>query len=230
MNIDNKNKSNLEWYYKHREEQIQKNREWKKQNREQMLKQKKEYHLKNRDKILERKKQWRKNNQDKTKTYRQRPEVKARGVLQTRKYRLKNPNKGKEYYQKNKEKILAYGKVHAQIPSVKARRNKMARKYRKENPQSNRSGSIDLQLSMNNVRRRDHNSCQWQDCGLTFKESPIHVHHIFPRSEYPDWELVEQYMICYCANHHGYWHRMRGDKYSEMIPARYQENGLLGYG
>lgn len=65
---------------------------------------------------------------------------------------------------------------------------------------------------MNNVRVRDKNICQWQNCGLTHKEAPIHVHHIFPRSEYPEFELIEQYMICYCLNHHGLWHRYRGDK------------------
>ncbi len=227
---EERKKRQLEWYYKNREQQIQKNKEWKKKNRDKMLKQKKEYHLKNRDQILRKKKKWRKNNQDKIKAYRQQLEVKERGMLHSRKYRLKNPDKGKEYYQKNKEKILTYSKEHSQIPHIKARRNETARIRNRKNPHSNRSGTIELQIVMNNVRRRDNNTCQWQGCKLTHKQVSIHVHHIFPRSEYPDWEEIEQFMICYCAGHHGYWHRMRGDKYSEMIPARYQENGLLGYG
>ena len=105
------------------------------------------------------------------------------------------------YRQKNKEKINAY-----------------ARKWDKENPRSRGSNySIELRLAMNNVRKRDHNTCQWANCGLTHREAPIHVHHIFPRSEYPDLELIEQYMICYCANHHGVWHRYRGDNYANFI-------------
>jgi hypothetical protein len=122
---------------------------------------------------------------------------------------------------------LAYGKIHSKLPHIKARTNELARKRNQANPRSNRRGSIDLQLAMNNVRKRDHNTCQWQGCNLTFRQAPIHVHHIFLRSEHPELELIEQYMICYCANHHGLWHRMRGDKFSEMISARYQENGIL---
>ena len=106
----------------------------------------------------------------------------------------------REYYQKNKEKI-----------------KKQMREYRKANPHSSQNYSLDVQDAMNNVRKRDKNTCQWQECGLTHKQVPIHVHHIFPRSEYPDLELIEQYMICYCANHHGVWHRYREDYYANFI-------------
>lgn len=85
------------------------------------------------------------------------------------------------------------------------------------NPRSNKHYSIELQSAMSNVRKRDNNTCQWYGCGLTNREAPIHVHHIFPRSEYPELELVEEYMICYCGNHHGLWHRYRGDKCSSLI-------------
>jgi len=64
---------------------------------------------------------------------------------------------------------------------------------------------------MNNVRKRDNNTCQWQGCGLTHKQAPVEVNHIFPKSEYPELQLVEQYMICYCLNHHVVWHLYRGD-------------------
>lgn len=76
---------------------------------------------------------------------------------------------------------------------------------------------MDLQDAMNNVRVRDKNACQWQNCKLTFREATINVHHIFPRSEYPELELIEKYMICYCAGHHGKWHEVRGDSYSKLI-------------
>lgn len=123
----------------------------------------------------------------------------------------------KEYYEKNKDKIAEYTKRHNQIPEVKTRRNELARIRRRNNPTSNRSGSIELQITMNNVRRRDNNTCMWQGCGLSFKQAPIHVHHIFPRSKYPELELVERFMICYCANHHGLWHMYKGDNYHHFI-------------
>jgi len=85
------------------------------------------------------------------------------------------------------------------------------RKYYKENPWSGKIGSIELQIAMNNVRKRDHNTCQWRNCGLTHKETSIHVNHIFPRSEYPELELIEKYMICYCLDHHIKFHAHRGD-------------------
>lgn len=212
---EQKNKSSREWYYKNRECQIQKNREWKIKNRERMLLQKKEYHLKNRNKILERKKDFRDKNQDKIKAYRQKPEVKERMRIGM-KVRRADPK-------------FTYDKEYSKRPEVRARSNMMEKIRRKENPRSARrqNGSIEIQIAMNNVRKRDNNTCQWAGCGLTFRQSPIHVHHIFPRSEYPDFAEIEQYMICYCANHHGLWHRMRGDSYSEMILARYQENGII---
>lgn len=86
------------------------------------------------------------------------------------------------------------------------------RKWNKENPRSGTIGSPELKIRMDNIRARDKNTCQWFNCGLTYKQVPIHVHHIFPRSEYPELELEEKYMICYCANHHGLFHRYRGDK------------------
>ena len=221
-----------QWYYKHREQQIQKNREWKLKNRERMLAQKKEHHIKNREKILEHKKQYRELNQDKIKEYRQRPEVKKREREQGQK-RRRDPNYiyakkcyHKQHYLKNRERILEYQKQHRQLPAVKKRKAEVTRIWRKNNPRSNRGYPLEIQLAMNNVRRRDKNTCQWQGCGLTYRQAPIHVHHIFPRSEYPELELVEQYLICYCSNHHGLWHRFRGDPYSEMISPRYQETAL----
>ena len=173
----------------------------------------------NRDKILARKKQYRLKNNDKLKEYRRRSEVKQkeRERQKTPHYKETKKQYQKGFYLKNRKRILAYGKKHSQILHVKARRNEMSRIWRKNNPRSNRSLYPELQEAMNNVRIRDKNTCQWQGCGVTFRQTEIHVNHIFPRSEYPDLELVEQYMICYCPNHHSYWHRMRGDPYHGMI-------------
>ena len=124
-----------------------------------------------------------------------------------RDYWKKNPTKydrfllnQKDYYKKNKTARIIY-----------------QTQYNKNNPVSNCCYPTELRTIMNNVRKRDNNTCQWQGCGLTHRQAPIHVHHIFPRNEYQELELVEQYMICYCANHHGLWHRYRGDYYSELI-------------
>jgi len=108
--------------------------------------------------------------------------------------------KAKLYYQKNLQKI-----------------KKRMKEYRENNPRSSTRCSLELQITMNNVRKRDNNTCQWQNCNLTYKETSIHVNHIFPRSEYPELELIEEYMICYCVKHHKLWHEYRGDSYSGMI-------------
>lgn len=79
--------------------------------------------------------------------------------------------------------------------------------------QSRRKDDPELEFIMNLVRRRDNNTCKWQNCGKTSKETSIHVHHIFPQSEYPELKYREDYMICYCKKHHKKWHKSRGDKY-----------------
>ena len=129
---------------------------------------------------------------------------------------LNHPNYQKIRYQNNPE--VREGNLAYQRSQKGKQINKL---WHKNNPRSHSSSySLELELVMNNVRKRDKNTCKWQNCGLTFREAPIHVHHIFPRSEYPELELIEQYMICYCANHHGLWHRFRGDPYSELISQR----------
>lgn len=81
-------------------------------------------------------------------------------------------------------------------------------------PKSACHDDIELYIAMNNVRKRDNNICQWYKCGKSPKDNHIiiHVHHIFPQSEYPELKYKEEYMICYCKFHHAYWHEMRGDQ------------------
>jgi len=188
------------------------------------------------------------------KEYDNKPESKSKQREYKKKYKLKDPERfkmlkkkddaiyhqkhkerivihnkqyQKGFYIKNRERILAYGKKHRQLPHVKARRNELVRIWRKNNPRSNRSFYPELQDAMNNVRRRDDNTCQWYGCGLKHKATQIHVHHIFPRSEYPDLELIEQYMICYCAEHHAQFHAARGDICSKLISPKTQEEERL---
>ena len=126
-----------------------------------------------------------------------------------------NNDKLKKYQQK-------YDRTHKEERREKDKRFRQKhpdyqKEWRKNNPRSSPNYSIDLQDAMNNVRLRDKNLCQWQNCGVTFRNAPIHVHHIFPRNEYPELELVEQYMICYCANHHWLWHQYRGDPCARLL-------------
>lgn len=102
-------------------------------------------------------------------------------------------------------------------PIYKEKHRLYMKTYNMNNPSSGGCYSYDLQDAMNNVRIRDNNTCQWYGCGITNREISIHVHHIFPRNEYPELELVEQYMICYCKEHHSLWHYKRGDKYFKFI-------------
>lgn len=82
-----------------------------------------------------------------------------------------------------------------------------------EYARSGTTGDLALWIAMNNVRERDSNTCRWFGCGKSVKlhHVEIHVHHIFPQSEYPELKYEEKYMICYCKFHHAYWHEMRGD-------------------
>jgi len=170
---------------------------------------------------------WQQNNRDRTRAYTKKwrsahPEYDDN-------WNLKNPDKRKEIYkrhdQKPERKVYKRKKdieyYHNNPDKFKARQ----RIYRRENPRSGAGMSYDLQDAMNNVRLRDNNTCQWYKCGITSRQMSIHVHHIFPKSEYPELELVEQYMICYCAGHHALFHRYRGDPYSEMISWRTEYEG-----
>jgi hypothetical protein len=93
-----------------------------------------------------------------------------------------------------------WGKYHCKIHYMKVFREPKSRS--KEDPI--------LESIMNKViRKRDKNTCKWYGCG---KKTTIQVHHIFPQSEYPELKYVEQYMICYCKEHHKLWHYKRGDR------------------
>ena len=144
----------------------------------------------------------------------------------TRRWKLKNKQYHIKWNKNNRDKVRGYFRKY-ELNNLEKRylKNKRWReknpdyqnKWRKNNPRSSNKYSHDLQDAMNNVRQRDKNTCQWFGCGLTFRQAPIQVHHIFPRKEYPDLELVEQYMICYCMNHHWLWHKYRGDEYAKLL-------------
>ena len=160
-------------------------------------------------------KEWRIKNPLKLKKLRRQYQQKHRLEINEKEVakRAKNPEK---YRLRDRKKYWKNPEVH------KARFRRWKKKIGYTN--SGSWASIELQIAMNNVRKRDSNACQWQDCGLTQREAPIHVHHIFLRSEYPELELIEKFMICYCANHHGLWHRYRGDKVANiMTPKGYTD-------
>ena len=74
-----------------------------------------------------------------------------------------------------------------------------------------KKNSIEEWIAMNNVRKRDSNTCKWYGCNRNQFDMIIDVHHIFPKSEYPELRFLEEYMICYCREHHCIWHEKRGD-------------------
>ena len=198
---------NKDYYKKNKKMFLEWQRKYRLLHKEHVQQNRRRYDSKNRIRINELKKQWRlKNNQH---------------------YKAQKSKDDVKYYQKHKERILVYAKQHSQLPHIKARRSDLARIWRKNNPRSNRSLYPELQEAMNNVRIRDKNTCQWQGCGLKHKATQVHVNHIFPRSEYPDLELIEQYMICYCVEHHAQFHAARGDVCSKLILPRNQEEERL---
>ena len=70
-----------------------------------------------------------------------------------------------------------------------------------------------LFIAENNVKKRDNWSCRWYGCKRSkYNHNTIHVHHIFPISEYPELKYREEYMICYCKEHHREFHEKRGDR------------------
>jgi len=184
-------------------------REWKQKNKERLRLCSKQYYLNNKDRLIKQHIEYLTKNKDKRRAY----EIKYYHDNKPRiaNYYRKNVDRITNYYVNNKDRIAQY---------YLNNRDKLIQyqaQWDKENPRSGAGLSYELQDAMNNVRIRDKNTCQWHGCGLTSRQVSIHVHHIFPRNEYQELELVEQYMICYCANHHGLWHRYRGDYYSELI-------------
>ena len=179
-----------------------------KENREILRQKQKEYYEKTKHIHAERKKR----NYDPIKRKERTIREKERSSILSKLWRERNKERRKIYeqeFEKRPERI-AYRK-----------------QWRKENPRSKCSSyPLELEIAMNNVRIRDKNTCQWFNCNLTHREAPIDVHHIFPRSEYPELELIEKYMLCYCLNHHVMFHQFRGDKVWQLLASRRFEKPL----
>lgn len=165
---------------------------------------------------------WARNNRDKARKY-------------SREWHREHPEWSKEWDANNPEKRKEINKKHEQKPERKAyKRMKdmeyyhknpekyLARmeKYRKENPRSGAGLPYEEVESMMETRIRFKNTCKWYACGLTSKETSIHVHHIFPKEEYPELACISKYQITYCKKHHAEFHRARGDKYWKWILGR----------
>lgn len=176
--------------------------------------------MKHKEQTRERIRLWREQNKNYNKQYYENKRTSI--ISKVNKYIKNNIEKvrayKRDYYYKNKDHLLLYRKVYA----IKNKEKLLA--YRKANPHSSKRYSFDLQISMNNVRKRDNNICQWYGCGLTNYDTEIHVNHIFPRKEYPELELIEQYMICYCVDHHIAFHRARKDGYDKFLHSHIKNN------
>jgi len=179
----------------------EKSRKWQKENPEY----KNKWRLNNPDKVKNQNK--RDNNSQTKKSSKEKYKTSIKGIKTikeyTKKYRMSS--KGIKYKKEWELKNPEYKK-----------------EWSKNNPRSSHTYSYDLQDAMNNVRVRDKNTCKWYNCGLTNRQAPIQVNHIFPRNEYPELELVEKYMICYCLNHHVMFHFYRGDKYYKLLASQNQ--------
>lgn len=236
---------NKEYYKANREKILERNNKYYLKNKERLIsKQKiyysqksvklhhkqvmKEYQLKNSEKIRTMKHNYYIRNKDKTLAYNR---LRYSNVKHTDSFK----SMMKSYIKNNLEKVkfwkaqwvinnkneptfkqsraLSYKKWYSKN---RERRIEYSRKWHDENP---RSGYIneELVLPMLSVRIRDKNTCQWFKCGKTHREASIHVHHIFPRSEYPELQLIEKYMICYCREHHIKFHEARGDINSAIL-------------
>jgi hypothetical protein len=94
------------------------------------------------------------------------------------------------------------------------------------NPRNLEHDDLFMFIAKYNVRIKYNHKCQWYNCNRTPLDMEIHVHHIFPKNEYPELKYIEEYMITYCKEHHSYWHKMRGDYYYKLI---YHSNGEVQY-
>lgn len=195
------NKTKKQDYLKKWRSETQYNKKYYAANKEKLSQYHKEYHERNREILIKKMKE----NYDPVKRKVDYLKNREENLLRVKEWRLKNADHLKQYQ-----------KEFEQRPERKA----YHKKWNDANPRKSHGGSysLDLEIAMNNVRIRDNNTCQWQGCGLTHKKGfPIHVHHIFPRSEYPGLQLEEKYLICYCANHHYIWHRFRGDQAAHFL-------------
>lgn len=143
---------------------------------------------------------WQRENKDKQKQYH-------------KKWIKSNPHYFKDYYRRNLELCKARSKRFERSP----KRIIYRRKWQRENPRSSTGYPLEVRIAMENVRKRDNNTCKWFGCGKTWREASIHVHHIFPKKEYPDLILEERFMICYCQEHHALWHEKRNDTYARFV-------------
>lgn len=130
----------------------------------------------------------------------------------------------KKTYEEHPERRIYVSNYQKEIwykrPEIREKERKRLKEWKKNNPTSTYKFGLEQQIAMDLVRIRDKNTCKWYNCGKTHKETQIDVHHIFPRSEYPELELIEQYMLCYCVEHHTKWHEMRGDKVGILMRGR----------
>ena len=143
---------------------------------------------------------WQKNNPDKVSEY-------------NKDFRDNNPEYSTNWNRKNPQSRKAINKRHEDKPERKA----YVKNWQRLNPRSGTDRPLDVRESMMNTRIRNKNTCQWYGCGRTPKQMSIAVHHIFPIEEYPDLASVEQYQICYCAEHHYLWHKARGDDCQHVL-------------
>jgi len=120
-------------------------------------------------------------------------------------------NISNRFYHKNKNRLNeerrnSTARKESQNKYNISLKNKMCQKrYRKTH-----DPVIDTKEDM--VRRackkRDNYVCQWQGCNET---EHLHAHHIFKRSDYPEFQYLLCNLITYCPFHHFWTHIQNGE-------------------
>jgi len=130
-------------------------------------------------------------------------------------YQKKNPDevraKSRRHYWKHRDEILEKNRdnpvrLESQSKYNKSEKGKTSHaRYRKTH-----DPIIDTKEDM--VRRackkRDNHVCLWEGCNET---KHLHAHHIFKRSDYPEFKYDLWNLITYCPFHHFWTHLMNGE-------------------
>ncbi len=123
----------------------------------------------------------------------------------------KNREKARRHYWKHRDEILEKNRdnpvrLESQSKYNKSEKGKASHaRYRKTH-----DPIIDTKEDM--VRRackkRDNHVCQWKGCNET---EHLHAHHIFKRSDYPEFKYDLWNLITYCPFHHFWTHIINGE-------------------
>ncbi len=123
----------------------------------------------------------------------------------------KNREKARRHYWKHRDEILEKNRGNPVKLESKSKYNKSDKgkashaRYRKTH-----DPIIDTKedLVRRACKKRDNYVCQWKGCNET---EHLHAHHIFKRSDYPEFKYDLWNLTTYCPFHHFWTHIMNGE-------------------